>query len=91
MFSVPASTQRETLSTGLDNFFSSTVPSKGSNSKKFSRKFPAQIIESDDDDDDDDYDDVVVSSLSKSKSKQKETARKDSRDSGEICRGLPFF
>ena len=81
MFSVPASTQRETLSTGLDNFFSSTVPSKGSNSKKSSRKSPAQISESDDDDDDDD--DIVVSSLSKSKSKQKETSKKDSRDSGE--------
>ena len=78
---VPASSQRETLSNSLDTFFSSTVPSKGSSNKKSPRKTPARVNESDDDDDDDDG--VVVSSFAKYKSKQKETSRRDSRDSGK--------
>ena len=80
---VPASSQRDSLANSLDNFFSSTVPSKGSSGKKSPRKTHAQVHDSDDDDDDgDDDDDIVVSSLSKFKSKRKEPAKKDSSDSG---------
>jgi len=76
-FLVPASSQRDSLASSLDNFFSSTVPTKGTSGKKSPRKSSAQFNESDDDDDE-----IVVSSLSKYKSKQKETSRRDSQNSG---------
>ena len=84
---VPLSSQRGSIASSLDNFFSSTVPSKESNGKKSPRRTLSQFNDSDDDDDDDDddEDEIVVSSLSRSKSKQKEkssTGRKSS-DSGQ--------
>lgn len=84
---MPVSSQRGSIVSSLDNFFSSTVPSKESSSKKSPRRTPSQFNDSDDDDDDDDdEDEIVVSSLSRSKSKQKEkssTGRKSSVDSGQ--------
>ena len=82
---VPVSAHRGSLASSLDNFFSSTVPSKESSGKKSPRRTLSHFNDSDDDDDDDE-DDIVVSSLSRSKSKQKEkssTGRKSSVDSGQ--------
>ena len=81
------SSQRESIASSLDNFFSSTVPSKESSSKKSPRKPSlATFNDSDDDDDDDDDDeDEIVSSLSRFKSKQKDKSsgdRRTSTDSG---------
>lgn len=80
------SSQRGSIASSLDNFFSSTVQSKESSGKKSPRRTLAQFNDSDDDDDDDDEDEIVVSSLSGSKSKQKEkssTGRTSSVDSGQ--------
>ena len=82
-FAVSAPPKCETFSDSLDNFFSS---SKDANNRKPVRKTSARVNEVDDNDDDDDEDDIVVSSSSKHKSRQKEAPRKDSRDSGNICR-----
>ena len=72
--------QRGSIASSLDNFFSSSVPSKDSSGKKSPRKTLAQFNDSDDDDDgDDDDDEIMVSSLSRSKLKQK---GKSSTDSG---------
>ena len=85
---MPVSSQRGSISSSLDNFFSSTVPSKESSGKKSPRKTLSQFNDSDDDDDDDDDDgdEIVSSSLSRSKLKQKEkssTGGKSSVDSGQ--------
>lgn len=78
------SSQRGSIASSLDNFFSS----KESSGKKSPRRTLSQFNESDDDDDDDDEEDeIVVSSLSRSKSKQKEkssTGKKSSVDSGQL-------
>ncbi|XP_020608604.1 IQ domain-containing protein E-like isoform X2 [Orbicella faveolata] len=84
---LPVSSQRGSIASSLDNFFSSTVQSKESSGKKSPRRTLAQFNDSDDDvdDDDDDEDEIVVSSLSRSKSKQKEkssTGRTSAVDSG---------
>lgn len=82
------SSQRGSIASSLDNFFSSTVQSKESSGKKSPRRTLAQFNDSDDDvddDDDDDEDEIVVSSLSRSKSKQTEkssTGRTSAVDSG---------
>ncbi|XP_068711835.1 uncharacterized protein [Montipora foliosa] len=87
-FTLAAPSQRETLSSSLDNFFSSAASSAAdANSKKSLRRTAARVNESDndinddDDDEDEDDDDLVVSSRSKHKSRRKEAPRKDSRDS----------
>jgi len=83
------SSQRGSIASSLDNFFSSTVPSKESRGKKSPRRTLSQFNDTDDDDDDDDDDDedeIVVSSLSRSKSKQKKkssTGRTSSVDAGQ--------
>lgn len=77
------SSQRGSIASSLDNFFSS----KESSGKKSPRRTLSQFNESDDDDDDDEEDEIVVSSLSRSKSKQKEkssTGKKSSVDSGQL-------
>ena len=87
------SSQRGSIASSLDNFFSS----KESSGKKSPRRTLSQFNDSDDDDDDDDDDDeedeIVVSSLSRSKSKQKEkssTGKKSSADSGQLWNFLVY-
>jgi len=78
------SSQGGSITSSLDNFFSSTVPSKESSGKKSPRRTQSQFNDSDDDnddDDDDDDDEIVVSSLSRSKSKQKQ--KSSTVDSGQ--------
>ena len=79
------SSQRGSITSSLDNFFSSTLSSKESSGKKSPRRTQSQFNDSDDDDndddDDDDDDEIVVSSLSRSKSKQKQ--KSSTVDSGQ--------
>jgi len=86
---LPVSSQRGSISSSLDNFFSSTAPSKESSGKKSPRKTLSQFNDSDDDDDDDDDDDEIVSSsLSRSKLKQKEKSSTGGKSSVDSVAGL---